>query len=116
MLLGTTGHAQLPQPGKTAILASLVPESAVVASGETVTLALMMRARRAGTATERIRETEASRPRSLGGFPGASRPELVQYPAPDQLIISGLINYVYAGDYTQFIEMKVPVGVAPGTK
>jgi hypothetical protein len=46
MLLGTTGHAQLPQPGKTAILASLVPESAVVASGETVTLALMMRARR----------------------------------------------------------------------
>ena len=43
MLLGTAAHAQLPQPGKNAIAASLVPESAVVVPGETVTLALMMR-------------------------------------------------------------------------
>jgi DsbC/DsbD-like thiol-disulfide interchange protein len=43
VLLGTAVHAQLPQPGKNAIAASLIPESAIVAPGETVTLALMMR-------------------------------------------------------------------------
>jgi hypothetical protein len=40
----------------------------------------------------------------------------IQYPVPDRLIIAGLMNYVYEGDYAQLIDVKVPAGVAPGTK
>ncbi len=64
MLLGTAAYAQLAQPGKNAIAASLIPESAVVVPGETVTLALMMRPSPAGTAIGRIPATAASRVRS----------------------------------------------------
>jgi thiol:disulfide interchange protein len=35
---------------------------------------------------------------------------------PDQLIVAGLMNYVYKGDYAQLIDVKVPAGVAPGSK
>src|SRR5688572_24040693 len=40
----------------------------------------------------------------------------IQYPVPEQLIIAGLMNYVYEGDYAQLIDVKVPADVAPGTR
>jgi thiol:disulfide interchange protein len=40
----------------------------------------------------------------------------IQYPVPDQLTVAGLMNYVYKGDYAQLIDVRVPPGVAPGTK
>jgi thiol:disulfide interchange protein/DsbC/DsbD-like thiol-disulfide interchange protein len=40
----------------------------------------------------------------------------IQYPVPGRLVIGGLMNYVYEGDYAQLIDVAVPAGVAPGTK
>jgi cytochrome c biogenesis protein CcdA len=34
---------------------------------------------------------------------------------PHRLIIAGLMNYVYEGDYAQLIDVRVPAEVAPGT-
>jgi thiol:disulfide interchange protein len=46
--------------------------------------------------------------------PGASAGEL-SYPVPHQLLIGGLMNYVYEAPYTLLVPLKVPAGLAPGT-
>ena len=115
LLLHATASAQLPQPGKNAIAASLVAESPVVAPGGTVTLALVMQPAKgwhgywknpgdSGIETQIAWEL----PRGLAAGP-------IQYPVPGRLIIGGLMNYVYEGDYAQLIDVTVPADVAPGT-
>ena len=37
------------------------------------------------------------------------------YPVPRTLIVSGLMNYVYEGDYAQPMRVTIPAGLAPGT-
>ncbi len=38
-----------------------------------------------------------------------------QYPVPDTLLISGLMNHVYKGDYAVLVPLKVPAKAAPGS-
>jgi thiol:disulfide interchange protein len=38
------------------------------------------------------------------------------YPVPHTLIVSGLMNYVYEGEYAQLIEVTLPPGLAAGTR
>lgn len=45
---------------------------------------------------------------------GVSAGEL-RYPVPTRLMISGIMNYVYKGAYTQLATLKIPAGLAPGT-
>ncbi|MES2754129.1 MAG: protein-disulfide reductase DsbD domain-containing protein [Pseudomonadota bacterium] len=40
----------------------------------------------------------------------------LRYPVPERLLIAGLMNYVYEGPYTQFVTLKVPAGLAAGTR
>ena len=40
----------------------------------------------------------------------------LQYPVPGTLLIAGLMNYVYEGEHALLVTMKVPSGLAPGTK
>ena len=40
----------------------------------------------------------------------------LRYPVPTRLMIAGIMNYIYKGDYTQFATLKIPAGLAPGTK
>jgi thiol:disulfide interchange protein len=116
LLLATTGHAQLPQPGKNAIAASLVPESALVASGQTVTLALVMQPAKGWHGYWKNPGDSGIETQIAWELPAGLSAGPIQYPVPDQLIVAGLMNYVYMGDYAQLIEVKVPAGVAPGTK
>ncbi|PKP90707.1 MAG: thiol:disulfide interchange protein, partial [Alphaproteobacteria bacterium HGW-Alphaproteobacteria-15] len=39
----------------------------------------------------------------------------LQYPVPDRLLIAGIMNYIYKGDYTKFVTLKIPAGLAVGT-
>ena len=116
MLLGTAGHAQLPQPGKNAIAASLVAESPVVVPGETVTLALMMRPAKGWHGYWKNPGDSGIETQIAWQLPEGLTAGPIQYPVPGQLIIGGLMNYVYEGDYAQLIDLKVPAGVAPGAK
>jgi thiol:disulfide interchange protein len=116
MLLGTAAPAQLPQPGKNAILASLIPESAVVVPGETVTLALMMRPSKGWHGYWKNPGDSGIETQIAWQLPHGLTAGPIQYPVPERLIVGGLMNYVYEGDYAQLIDVKVPAGVAPGTK
>ena len=40
----------------------------------------------------------------------------LQYPVPGRLMISGLMNYVYEGRYAQLVALKLPEGLAEGTR
>ncbi|MEG3180435.1 protein-disulfide reductase DsbD family protein [Sphingomonas sp. LT1P40] len=39
----------------------------------------------------------------------------LRYPVPTRLLISGIMNYVYKGSYTQLATLKIPAGLATGT-
>jgi len=116
MLLGTAAHAQLPQPGKNAIAASLIPETSVVVPGQTVTLALMMRPSKGWHGYWKNPGDSGIETQIAWDMPAGFAAGAIQYPVPDRLIISGLMNYVYEGDYAQLIDVKVPAGLAPGTR
>ena len=116
MLLATVANAQLPMPGKNAIAASLLPESTVVVPGQTVTLALMMRPSRGWHGYWKNPGDSGIETQIAWELPAGLTAGPIQYPVPERLIIGGLMNYVYEGNYAQLIDVKVPVGVAPGTK
>jgi thiol:disulfide interchange protein len=116
MLLGTAAHAQLAQPGKNAIAASLIPESAVVVPGETMTLALMMRPSKGWHGYWKNPGDSGVETQIAWDLPAGLTAGPIQYPVPERLIISGLMNYVYEGDYAQLIDVKVPAKLAPGTR
>ncbi|MEH6757904.1 MAG: protein-disulfide reductase DsbD domain-containing protein [Parasphingorhabdus sp.] len=37
-----------------------------------------------------------------------------RYPVPDTLLISGIMNYIYKGDYAVLVDLKVPENTKPG--
>jgi thiol:disulfide interchange protein len=115
-LLGSVGHAQLPTPGKNAIAASLVPESAIVAPGQTVTLALVMRPDKGWHGYWKNPGDSGMETQIAWELPAGLSAGPIQYPVPERLIIAGLMNYVYEGEYAQLIDVAVPANVAPGTK
>jgi thiol:disulfide interchange protein len=116
ILLAAAAHAQLPQPGKNAIAASLIPESAAVVPGQTVTLALMMRPSKGWHGYWKNPGDSGIETQIAWQLPAGLTAGPIQYPVPERLIIGGLMNYVYEGDYAQLIDVKVPADVAPGTK
>jgi thiol:disulfide interchange protein len=116
MLLSTGAHAQLPQPGKNAISASFLPETSVVVPGETVTLALIMRPEKGWHGYWKNPGDSGIETQIAWELPAGLSAGPIQYPVPDQLTMAGLMNYIYKGDYAQLIDVKVPTGVAPGTK
>ncbi len=95
---------------------TLVPETRVPASGGEVTLAF-------GSRPEPDWHGYWANPGDAGLPPtltwtlptGASAGKL-QFPVPHRLLISGLMNYVYEGPYAQLVTLKVPAGLAVGTK
>ncbi|WP_299650686.1 thioredoxin family protein [Sphingomonas bacterium] len=40
----------------------------------------------------------------------------LQYPVPGRLLVSGLMNYVYERPYAHLVELRVPAGLAAGTR
>ncbi|WP_407698051.1 protein-disulfide reductase DsbD family protein [Stakelama tenebrarum] len=40
----------------------------------------------------------------------------LRYPVPQRLLISGLMNYVYEAPFAQLVTLRIPEGVARGTK
>ena len=114
MLLAAAGHAQ--EPGKNAILASLVAESGVVVPGETVTLALAMRPAKGWHGYWKNPGDSGLETQIAWKLPAGLTAGPIQYPVPGRLIVSGLMNYVYEGDYAQLIDLKLPADVAPVTR
>lgn len=112
--VGVPAMAQEIEPGPHIVL-ELVPESDAPAPGSELTLALV------GTPKPRWHAYwenpgDAGIPtKAEWSLPaGVTVGEFV-YPVPHQLLIAGLMNYIYEGPYTRFITVKIPAGLAPGT-
>nr|WP_294168433.1 protein-disulfide reductase DsbD domain-containing protein [uncultured Sphingomonas sp.] len=115
LLLHATASAQLPQPGKNAIAASLIAESSAVAPGGTVTLALVMKPAKGWHGYWKNPGDSGIETQIAWDLPHGLTAGPIQYPVPGRLIVGGLMNYVYEGDYAQLIDVHVPADVAPGT-
>jgi len=111
VLLLAAGTAQA-QP--TNIVASLAYEHSAV-PGETVTLAIHMRPG-PGWHGYWLDPGDAGLGMSLDWTlpPGWSAGE-PQYPVPETLLIAGLMNHVYKGDYAVLVPLKAPADAKPGS-
>ncbi|HYI41797.1 MAG TPA: protein-disulfide reductase DsbD domain-containing protein [Allosphingosinicella sp.] len=116
MLLAAPTQAQLQPKGKNAILAGLVAESATIVPGRTVTLALTMRPSKGWHGYWKNPGDSGIETQIAWDLPAGLTAGPIQYPVPERLIVAGLMNYVYEGDYAQLVEVSVPAKVAPGTK
>jgi len=116
LLTGTGVHAQPVAPaGETNIQARLIAESDRPAPGDSVTLAFEMKPR-AGWHGYWANPGDAGVTTQLAWtLPEGFTASALRYPVPQRLIIAGLMNYVYEGDYAQFVTLTVPEGIAPGT-
>ena len=116
MLLGTAAQAQVGPPGRNMIAVSLIPESAVVVPGRTVTLALTMRPEPGWHGYWKNPGDSGMETQIAWQLPADLTAGPIQYPVPERLIVAGLMNYVYGGDHALLIDVSVPAGVAPGTR
>lgn len=115
-LLGPGGaRAQAPNQGPH-IAIRLVAETETPAAGDTVTLAFDSRPQPgwhgywqnpgdAGVATR----LDWTLPAGVTAGP-------LLYPVPQRLTVAGLMNYVYEGPFAQLVRLKLPEGLAPGTR
>lgn len=116
LLFASAAPAQLPQPGRNAVAVQLVAETDAPAPGETLSLALVMKPD-AGWHGYWKNPGDAGVESTIKWTlpPGVSAGP-IQYPVPQTLIISGLMNYVYEGPYAQLVALKLDSGIAPGTR
>ncbi len=114
-LFGPPAAAQPLAPGEQAIAVELVPEGRTVAPGGTVTLAFVMRPR-PGWHGYWTNPGDAGRPDTVQWrLPDGASAGALRYPVPEQLLIAGLMNYVFERDYAILVDVRVPAGVAQGT-
>lgn len=108
--------AQIGLAGQRHIAIALVPETTTPAAGSSVTLAFVAKPE-AGWHGYWQNPGDAGVETTLDWtLPPGVRAGPLQYPVPQRLLISGLMNYVYEGPYTQFVTLQLPVGLAMGTK
>jgi thiol:disulfide interchange protein len=116
MLFATAGQAQVAPSGRNAIAVSLMPESEVVVPGRTVTLALVMRPAQGWHGYWKNPGDSGMETQIAWQLPAGLTAGPLQYPVPERLIVAGLMNYVYGGEYAQLVDVRVPAGLAPDTR
>ena len=113
VLLALAGPGMAAAPH---IRPQLVAESDAPAPGKTVSLALVMRPD-AGWHGYWKNPGDAGVETSIAWtLPDGVTIGPLAYPVPQTLIVSGLMNYVYEGEYAQLMELKLPPGLAAGTR
>jgi DsbC/DsbD-like thiol-disulfide interchange protein/cytochrome c biogenesis protein CcdA len=96
------------------IAAELVAESSGM-PGETITLAIHMRPEE-GWHGYWLNPGDAGLGMTLKwSLPDGARPGTPRYPVPRTLLVAGLMNHVYKGDYALLIPLGLPAGAKPGT-
>ncbi|MFT3967158.1 MAG: protein-disulfide reductase DsbD family protein, partial [Sphingobium sp.] len=92
----------------------LVAESREPAPGGTVTLAIVMRPE-AGWHGYWVNPGDAGLDMDVRWtVPAGAAVGPLRYPAPQRLLISGLMNHVYEGPYALVTDLKLPAGLKPG--
>lgn len=107
--------AQPVQGGPTHIAAALVAEGSTVQPGKATTLALEMHPTQ-GWHGYWLNPGDAGLGLQLTWhLPAGASAGTPQYPVPETLVVSGLMNHVYQSDYALLIPFTVPADAKPGT-
>ncbi|QNA84413.1 thiol:disulfide interchange protein [Sphingomonas sp. So64.6b] len=117
-LLAAPAWAQLPDPNAAGphLAIKLVAESERPAAGSDVTLALDTRPQ-AGWHGYWLNPGDAGFPAKLDWtLPAGVTASAPAYPVPDTLLIAGLMNYVFEKPYAPLVTLKLPAGLAVGSK
>ena len=113
-LLAALLAAGAAQAQSTNITASLAAEHSAM-PGETVTLAIDMRPAQ-GWHGYWINPGDAGLGMTLDWtLPQGFKAGEAQYPVPQTLLVSGLMNHVYKGDYAVLVPLQVPQDARPGS-
>jgi thiol:disulfide interchange protein/DsbC/DsbD-like thiol-disulfide interchange protein len=99
----------------THIAAELIAETAGAAPGQSVALAVRMRPE-SGWHGYWLNPGDAGIGMSVEwALPAGVKAGALQYPVPDTLLIGGLMNHIYAHDYTVLVPVTVSANAAPGS-
>ena len=113
-LLALIAAPALAQNAPTHIAARLLAEGAAAAGG-TVTLAIEMKPA-AGWHGYWRNPGDAGFGMQLDwALPKGSSTGALQYPVPETLVVSGLMNHVYQRDYAVLVPLALPAGAVPGS-
>ncbi|MGE0179103.1 MAG: protein-disulfide reductase DsbD family protein [Sphingomonas sp.] len=93
---------------------SLVPETAGVLPGSTITVAFVMRPAAGWHGYWRNPGDAGAEPRVRWRLPEGWQAEPLRYPAPHRLLVMGLMNYVFERDYALLATIRVPADAEPG--
>ena len=115
MLAAAPAAAQTLEPGEKAMAVRLAAETAAPANGGTVTLAIVMTPRPGWHGYWKNPGDAGFENEVKWTLPAGWKAGPLQYPVPSRLMISGLMNYVYEGEYAQLVQLQVPAGLKPGT-
>ncbi len=99
----------------THIAAALVAESAVRPGGK-VTLAFVMKPEKGWHGYWLNPGDAGFGMTAKWRLPAGASAGPLQYPVPQTLVISGLMNHVYESDYALLVELSVPANAAPGSR
>ncbi|MGA9582787.1 MAG: protein-disulfide reductase DsbD domain-containing protein [Allosphingosinicella sp.] len=108
-------QAQLA-PGEKAMSVRLVPETSTPAAGSKVTLALVMSPRPGWHGYWQNPGDAGVGTRIDWRLPEGATAGPIRYPVPERLTIQGLMNYVFEGEHALLVDLRLPSGLAPGTK
>ncbi len=98
------------------IVATLVAEVTTPAPGTTVMLAVDMQPERGWHGYWSNPGEAGFEPRFDWTLPTGASTGTVAFPVPQTLIVGGLMNYVYEGPHALLVPLKLPAGLAVGTK
>ncbi|HLL31459.1 MAG TPA: protein-disulfide reductase DsbD domain-containing protein [Allosphingosinicella sp.] len=94
----------------------LLPETARPAAGSRVTLALVMSPRPGWHGYWQNPGDAGVGTRIAWELPQGVTAGPIRFPVPERLIIQGLMNYVFEGEHALLVDLRLPPGLAPGTK
>ena len=116
VLLGAALPAAAQTPGQRHVQMRMIAESDTPAAGTAIAIALVSVPDAGWHGYWRNPGAVGTQPRLDWTLPvGASVGEL-RYPVPERLTVAGIMNYVYERPWTLLTELRVPAGLAPGTK
>lgn len=115
-LIAAPVAAQAPALGETVIAARLVAETQTVRPGETATLALVMTPKPTWHGYWKNPGDSGMETSVAWQLPAGVKAADLQYPVPQKLVVAGLMNYVYEGEYAHLVPLHVPPDAAPGTQ
>jgi len=93
---------------------SLVPETTNALPGSTLTVAFVMRPAAGWHGYWRNPGDAGAEPRVRWRLPEGWSAGPLQYPAPHRLLVMGLMNYVFEGEYALLATIRVPADAEPG--